>query len=145
MSGRQFFFHMAVWALVCLVATTPIGALLGFMLGFVWSFLAMLVTPGATAYLLTDRFGRMIGLAVGMGVGTSLVGAYASYYFDGSTGGCIVTLQSLLFVLALVFAPKHGLRASRRRQAGGARPPDALPDRAEPARPEAGFPLEGKR
>lgn len=79
---------------------------------------AMLVTPGATAYLLTDRFGRMIGLATTMGVVTSLVGAYASYFFDGSTGGCIVTLQSLLFVVALIFAPKHGLRAARsRRQA----------------------------
>ncbi len=79
---------------------------------------AMLVTPGATAYLLTDRFGRMIALATTMGVVTSLVGAYASYFFDGSTGGCIVTLQSLLFVLALIFAPKHGLRAARtRRQA----------------------------
>jgi manganese/iron transport system permease protein len=79
---------------------------------------AMLVTPGATAYLLTDRFGRMIGLATTMGVVTSLAGAYASYFFDGSTGGCIVTLQSLLFVLALIFAPKHGLRAARsRRQA----------------------------
>ncbi len=77
---------------------------------------AMLVTPGATAYLLTDRFGRMIGLATAMGVGTSLVGAYASYFFDGSTGGCIVTLQSMLFVLALIFAPKHGLRAARRRR-----------------------------
>jgi ABC-type Mn2+/Zn2+ transport system permease subunit len=80
---------------------------------------AMLVTPGATAYLLTDRFGRMIGLATAMGTGTSLAGAYISYYFDGSTGGCIVTLQSLLFVLALVFAPKHGLRASRRRMLSG--------------------------
>jgi manganese/iron transport system permease protein len=77
---------------------------------------AMLVTPGATAYLLTDRFGRMIGLAVSFGVGTSIIGAYASYFFDGSTGGCIVTLQSLLFVLALVFGPKHGLIASRGRQ-----------------------------
>jgi manganese/iron transport system permease protein len=74
---------------------------------------AMLVTPGATAYLLTDRFGRMIGIAVALGVGTSIVGAYASYYFDGSTGGCIVTLQSFLFVVALIFAPKHGLRAAR--------------------------------
>ena len=81
---------------------------------------AMLVTPGATAYLLTDRFGRMIGLATAMGVGTSLVGAYASYFFDGSTGGCIVTLQSLLFVLALIFAPKHGLRAARRRRQAAA-------------------------
>jgi len=81
---------------------------------------AMLVTPGATAYLLTDRFGKMIGIATSMGVGTSLVGAYASYFFDGSTGGCIVTLQSALFVAALVFAPKHGLIAqrTRRRRAG---------------------------
>lgn len=77
---------------------------------------AMLVTPGATAYLLTDRFGRMIGIAVAMGAGTSLVGAYASYFFDGSTGGCIVTLQSALFVIALVWAPKHGMRAARARQ-----------------------------
>ena len=76
---------------------------------------AMLVTPGATAYLLTDRFSKMIGLAVAMGVDTSIVGAYASYFFDGSTGGCIVTLQSLLFVLALVFARKHGLIAARAR------------------------------
>jgi manganese/iron transport system permease protein len=77
---------------------------------------AMLVTPGATAYLLTDRFGRMIGLATAMGVATSVAGAYVSYFFDGSTGGCIVTLQSLLFVLALVLAPKHGLIAARTRR-----------------------------
>lgn len=77
---------------------------------------AMLVTPGATAYLLTDRFGKLIGLAVGMGVGTSMIGAYASYFFDGSTGGCIVTLQSAIFVFALVFGPKHGLIAARRRR-----------------------------
>lgn len=77
---------------------------------------AMLVTPGATAYLLTDRFGPMIGIAVSMGVGSSLAGAYASYYFDGSTGGCIVTLQSALFVIALVFGPKHGLLAARARR-----------------------------
>lgn len=76
---------------------------------------AMLVTPGATAYLLTDRFGKMIAIAVTLGVVTSLVGAYASYFFDGSTGGCIVTLQSALFVVALIWAPKHGIRAARRR------------------------------
>ncbi|MDP3073424.1 MAG: metal ABC transporter permease [Opitutaceae bacterium] len=84
---------------------------------------AMLVTPGATAYLLTDRFGKMIGIATAMGTGTSIVGAYASYFFDGSTGGCIVTLQTLLFVAALVFGPKHGLLAARarRRQAAEGR------------------------
>lgn len=80
---------------------------------------AMLVTPGATAYLLTDRFGRMIAIAVTMGTGTSLVGAYASYFFDGSTGGCIVTLQSAIFVLALIFAPKHGLISARARRRAG--------------------------
>jgi ABC-type Mn2+/Zn2+ transport system permease subunit len=83
---------------------------------------AMLVTPGATAYLLTDRFGKMIGLATTMGVSTSIVGAYASYFFDGSTGGCIVTLQSLLFGLAFVFGRKHGLLASRARQRAASLP-----------------------
>jgi ABC-type Mn2+/Zn2+ transport system permease subunit len=81
---------------------------------------AMLVTPGATAYLLTDRFGNMVLLAVGMGVVTSLVGAYASYFFDGSTGGCIVTLQTIFFLLALAFAPKHGLLTARARRLGDA-------------------------
>lgn len=74
---------------------------------------AMLVTPGATAYLLTDRFGKMIGLATSMGVCTSVVGGYVSYFFDGSTGGCIVTLQSFVFLLALIFGPKHGMLAAR--------------------------------
>jgi ABC-type Mn2+/Zn2+ transport system permease subunit len=74
---------------------------------------AMLVTPGATAYLLTDRFARMLWLAAGMGVVTSFTGAYASYFLDGSTGGCIVVLQTLLFLAALVFGPKHGMLASR--------------------------------
>lgn len=74
---------------------------------------AMLVTPGATAYLLTDRFSKMMGLACAMGVGCSMIGAYLSYFINGSTGGCIVVLQTFLFILALIFAPKHGLLASR--------------------------------
>lgn len=74
---------------------------------------AMLVTPGATAYLLTDRFKIMLWLACLMGVGCSMIGAYLSYFINGSTGGCIVVLQTILFLLALVFAPKHGLVASR--------------------------------
>jgi len=74
---------------------------------------AMLVTPGATAYLLTDRFGKMIKLAMGIGAGTSLVGAYASYFFNGATGGCIVTLQTLIFLVVFYAAPKHGWHAQR--------------------------------
>ena len=77
---------------------------------------ATLVTPGATAYLLSDRFGVMLGIAGGLGAGTSFLGAYASYYLDGSTGGCIVVLQTLIFLTALVFAPRHGMLAGRARR-----------------------------
>jgi manganese/iron transport system permease protein len=79
--------------------------------------IAMVVTPGATAYLITDRFGWLIVIAVALGAATSLVGAYLSYFLDGATGGVIVSLQTLLFLLAFYFAPKHGLVAARRRSA----------------------------
>jgi manganese/iron transport system permease protein len=77
--------------------------------------IAMVVTPGATAYLLTDRFGRLLVLSVVIGATTSFVGAYISYFLDGATGGVIVTLQTLLFLAAFYLAPKHGMLASRRR------------------------------
>jgi manganese/iron transport system permease protein len=77
--------------------------------------IAMVVTPGATAYLLTDRFGRLVLISVALGAVTSFVGAYISYFLDGATGGVIVTLQTLLFLLAFFFAPKHGVLAARRR------------------------------
>ncbi|XHX79368.1 MAG: metal ABC transporter permease [Stenomitos frigidus ULC029] len=70
---------------------------------------AMLVTPGATAYLLSDRFDRMMLIAMASGVFSSVMGTYISYYIDGATGGCIVVLQTLIFVAAMIFAPKHGL------------------------------------
>jgi len=76
--------------------------------------IAMVVTPGATAYLLTDRFGRMVWIAVAIGAGSSAAGAYASYFLDGATGGLIVLLQTALFLAAFVFAPKHGRLAARR-------------------------------
>ena len=76
---------------------------------------AMVVTPGATAYLLTDRFQRLIVIAAALGAGTSLTGAYLSYFLDGATGGIIVVLQTAIFLLAFLFAPKHGVIAARRR------------------------------
>lgn len=78
--------------------------------------IAMVVTPGATAYLLTDRFGRLLCIAVAIGAGTSFVGTYLSYFLDGATGGTIVTLQTLVFLSAFYFAPKHGVLARRRPQ-----------------------------
>ncbi|MDQ1196815.1 metal ABC transporter permease [Agrobacterium sp. SORGH_AS 787] len=74
---------------------------------------AMVVTPGATAYLLTDRFERLIGMSFGIGAATSFIGAYLSYFLDGATGGIIVVLQTLIFLTAFLFAPKHGYLASR--------------------------------
>lgn len=77
--------------------------------------ICLVVTPGATAWLLTDRFPRLLILAVAIGSVTSFFGAWLSYWLDGATGGIIVVLQTLLFLLTFVFAPKHGLLANRRR------------------------------
>ncbi|RYE07126.1 MAG: metal ABC transporter permease [Hyphomicrobiales bacterium] len=79
--------------------------------------ICLVVTPGATAYLLTDRFPRLLVIAVLIGSITSFVGAYASYFVDGATGGIIVVLQTALFLMAFFFAPKHGMLAARRRAA----------------------------
>jgi manganese/iron transport system permease protein len=98
--------------LLSLLAATAVAALQAVGACLV---VAMLVTPGATAYLLTDRFGKMLWLSSVMGAVTSLIGAYASYHFNGATGGCIVTLQTLVFLAAFIFAPKHGILAAKRR------------------------------
>jgi manganese/iron transport system permease protein len=102
--------RMRILLLVLLAATAVAGLqAVGAVL-----VIGMLVTPGATAYLLTDRFGRMAALASAIGALTGLLGAYGSYFLDGSTGGSIVALQAALFVVVLVLAPKHGILASRR-------------------------------
>mgnify|MGYP001793614775 FL=1 len=94
----------------CVAALQTVGAFL---------VIAMVVTPGATAYLLTDRFPKLLVLSVTIGTLTSFVGAYISYFLDGATGGIIVTLQTLIFLAAFFFAPKHGYFAARRRAAAG--------------------------
>lgn len=90
----------------CVAALQTVGAFL---------VIAMVVTPGATAYLVTDRFPRLLVVSVAIGSGTSFLGAYLSFYVDGATGGIIVSLQTLIFLIAFVFAPKHGYLAARRR------------------------------
>ncbi|MFB2594831.1 metal ABC transporter permease [Paracoccus sp. p4-l81] len=92
----------------CVAALQTVGAFL---------VIALVVTPGATAYLLTDRFPRLLALSVAIGSVTSFAGAYISYFLDGATGGIIICLQTLLFLAAFVWAPKHGLLAARRRAA----------------------------
>jgi manganese/iron transport system permease protein len=71
---------------------------------------AMLIAPGAIAYLLTDRFGRMLGIAAAVAIGSSVVGTLASFHIDGATGPCIVLVQMAVFVLAFLFAPRGGLQ-----------------------------------
>ncbi len=77
--------------------------------------IAMVVTPGATAYLLCDRFPRLILVSVLIGSLTCFVGAYISYFLDGATGGVIVVLQTLIFLTVFLLAPKHGMLAARRK------------------------------
>ena len=92
----------------CVAALQTVGAFL---------VIAMVVTPGATAYLLTDRFPRLLMLSVAIGSITSFTGAYLSFFLDGATGGLIVVLQTLIFLVAFVFAPKHGYLSARKRAA----------------------------
>lgn len=91
--------------------------------------IAMVVTPGATAYLLCDRFPRLIATSVAIGAGTSAIGAYVSYFLNGATGGVIVTLQTLIFLGVFLLAPKHGLLAARARAREALR---RAPDWVEP-------------
>ncbi len=101
---RAIFFTLL--AASCVAALQTVGAFL---------VIALVVTPGATAYLLTDRFPRLIALSLGFGTVTCAVGAYLSFFLDGATGGIIVCLQTLLFLAAFIWAPKHGRLAARRR------------------------------
>ena len=90
----------------CVAALQTVGAFL---------VIAMVVTPGATGYLLTDRFPNLLVISVAIGSITSFVGAYLSFFLDGATGGLIVSLQTVIFLIVFFFAPKHGYRAAKRR------------------------------
>ena len=76
--------------------------------------IAMVITPGATAYLLTDRFTTLAMIAVILGILSSAIGVYISYFLDGATGGVIVCIQTALFLLAFIFSPKYGLIRQRK-------------------------------
>ncbi|MDA2804084.1 metal ABC transporter permease [Nocardiopsis suaedae] len=82
---------------------------------------AMVIVPGATAYLLTDRFERMLAIAVAVSVTASVLGTYLSFHLDAATGGAVVAVQALAFALAYLFAPHHGVAAGALRRARQAR------------------------
>jgi manganese transport system permease protein len=110
---------LGLLALTSVVALQVVGVVL---------VVAMLIIPGATAYLLTDRFGRMLVVAPVVSAACSVVGIYLSYWLDAATGGLVVVVQGVVFGLVYLLAPRHGLVGRLRRPARPA------PVEAEPAR-----------
>ena len=106
---------LGLLALTAVVALQVVGVVL---------VVAMLIIPGATAYLLTDRFGRMLVIAPVMSACSSVLGIYLSYWMDASPGGLVVVVQGAVFAVAYLFGPRHGLigaRLSARRRASALR------------------------
>lgn len=102
---RVSFYHYLLLVLLALTVVASVQTV-GIIL-----VIAMLITPGAIAHLLTDRFDRMLGIAAGVSMLACVTGAYASYYFDVSTGGAMVLVLGVLFILTFLFAPKYGYLA----------------------------------
>jgi len=76
--------------------------------------ISLVITPGATAYLLTDRFQRLIQISIIHGVMTCLAGSYLSYYLNFPSGATIVLIQWVLFLICFLLAPKHGFLMRRK-------------------------------
>lgn len=91
---------LGVLALTAVVALQVVGVIL---------VVAMLIIPGATAHLLTDRFGRMLVIAPIMSAVSAVVGIYLSYWIDAASGGLVVVVQGVVFALVYVFSPRHGV------------------------------------
>lgn len=103
---------LGLLALTAVVAIQVVGVVL---------VVALLIIPGATAYLLTDSFARMLVIAPATAVVSSIVGIYVSYWLDVASGPLVVVAQGLLFAVVFLFSPRHGmvipwLRARRRRR-----------------------------
>jgi ABC-type Mn2+/Zn2+ transport system permease subunit len=101
---RLEYLFLALVALTIVVSLQAVGIIL---------VVAMLVTPAATAQLLTVRFTRLMVLAAVIGVSSAVIGLYASYWLDVASGATIVLVQTLMFAIALAFGPR-GLLARRR-------------------------------
>ncbi|MEU4602288.1 metal ABC transporter permease [Kribbella sp. NPDC023972] len=104
---------LGMLALTAVVALQVVGVIL---------VVAMLIIPGATAYLLTDRSGRMLLIAPIISAVCSVVGIYLSYWLDAASGGLVVVVQGVVFACVYLFSPRHGLlgrhlTTSRRRAA----------------------------
>ncbi|GIG41321.1 metal ABC transporter permease [Cellulomonas phragmiteti] len=91
---------LGLLALTAVVALQAVGVVL---------VVALLIIPGATAYLLTDRFSRMLIIAPSLAAACGVVGLYASYYADTASGATIVLTQGVVFALVHLLAPRRGV------------------------------------
>lgn len=98
---------LGLLALTAVVALQAVGVVL---------VVALLITPGATAYLLTDRFARMLLIAPGLAVLCAMVGLYASYYLDTASGPMVVLVNGIVFTLVYLFNPRRGIVSTRLRR-----------------------------
>jgi ABC-type Mn2+/Zn2+ transport system permease subunit len=104
--------NLLYYVLLSLLAATVVASLKAVGIILV---IAMLVTPGCVGFLLTERFGRMLTIAVATAAFSCVSGVYVSFFINGSTAACIVLIQTVIFILALCFAPKRGLFRLRTR------------------------------
>jgi manganese transport system permease protein len=99
---------LALLALTSVVALQAVGVIL---------VVAMLIIPGATAYLLTDQFSKMLIIAPVMASVAAVSGVYLSYYLDTASGGMVVLSQGTIFALVYLFSPRQGIIGKRVRAA----------------------------
>ena len=95
------------YGLLCLISLTIVGALkaVGIILA-----IAMLIAPGAIAFLLTRRFSHMLLLAIALAVSASFGGVYLSFFIDSAPAPTIVLLMTLMFIVAFIVATRRAAR-----------------------------------
>ncbi|MBC1456125.1 metal ABC transporter permease [Listeria newyorkensis] len=99
------YFLMTLLTLVTVASLQTVGIIL---------VVAMLITPAATAYLLTNRLSVMLFLAAGFGAVSAIIGLYFSYMYNLASGASIVLAATALFIIVFVFSPKQGIIFGRR-------------------------------
>jgi len=104
---NTIFLHVLLLALLSATAVAALKAVGACLV------VAMLITPGATAYLLTKQFSKMLFISTTLGFFSSVFGAYFSFFFDGATGGCIVLLQSCFFIIALYYSSHKNKKSQK--------------------------------
>jgi manganese/iron transport system permease protein len=111
--------RMLHYGLLALLSLTIVAALKAVGIILV---VAMLIAPGAIAYLLSNRFERMLAIAAAVAVGSSVAGTLISFHIDGATGPCIVLIQMAVFAIAFLLtrsfpAPQRGFWAGHQKKA----------------------------